>query len=110
MSYAAKHYVRLAGRMYTPGEVIDIPIPEEQRERLLRLNAIVQIAEPDTGQGEAARDAYTEPPASAPDETDIAEDAEEEAPEIDVMDGIIPPAEAAAAAEKKPTTKGRRKA
>ena len=43
MSYAAKHYVKISGRKYTPGEIIDIPIPEEKLKRLLRLKAIAPV-------------------------------------------------------------------
>ncbi len=31
MSYTAKHFVKIAGRMYTPGEIIDNPIPDDKR-------------------------------------------------------------------------------
>ena len=44
MRYAAKHYVSISGRKYTPGEIIDIPIPEEKLKRLLRLKAIERSA------------------------------------------------------------------
>ena len=44
MSYAAKHYVKIFGRKYTPGEMIDIPIPEEKLKRLLRLKAIEHVS------------------------------------------------------------------
>ena len=30
MSYTAKHFVKIAGRMYTPGEIIDNPIPDDK--------------------------------------------------------------------------------
>ena len=47
MSYTAKHYVKIAGRKYTPGEIIDIPIPEEKLKRLLRLKAIAPASSAD---------------------------------------------------------------
>lgn len=40
MSYTAKHFVKIAGRMYTPGEIIDNPIQGDKLQRLLRLNAV----------------------------------------------------------------------
>ena len=43
MSYTAKHFVKIAWRMYTPGEIIDNPIPDDKLQRLLRLNAVEAI-------------------------------------------------------------------
>lgn len=131
MSYAAKHYVKISGRKYTPGEIIDIPIPEEKLKRLLRLKAIAPvpsaIADPadkngeDGDDGEEARDNNRQPenlgndpygnliPAEADEDEEPTEEADEEAPapEIDVMDGIVTASEEA---PKKKTSKGRKKA
>lgn len=41
MRYIAKHYVTISGRMFTPGEVIHIPIPDEKLPRLLKLGAVI---------------------------------------------------------------------
>lgn len=41
MSYTAKHYVNIGGQMYTPGEIIDVAIPESKLPRLLKLGAVV---------------------------------------------------------------------
>lgn len=43
MKYAAAQYLKIAGRSYTPGEIISGDIPEEKRVRLLKLKAIVPI-------------------------------------------------------------------
>lgn len=129
MSYTAKHYVRISGRRFTPGEIIDIPIPEKKLERLLRLNAIERnticsVVEVPDGTDEIADErgagqSDTEDDADSSDSmestaTDESEEAEE-APEIDVMDGIISHADeqSEAESEKKETakksTRGRKK-
>ena len=121
MSYAAKHYVKISGRKYTPGEIIDIPIPEEKLKRLLRLKAIAPvpsaIADPadengeDGDDSEEARDNNRQPEnlGNDPYGNLIPAEADEEAPapEIDVMDGIVTASEEA---PKKKTSKGRKKA
>lgn len=130
MSYTAKHYVRISGRKFTPGEIIDIPIPEEKLERLLRLNAIERntifsIADEvpdDTDESADERgdgQSDTEDEAGSSDRMDIAAteegDEAEEAPEIDVMDGIIshadeqPEAESEKKETAKKSTRGRKK-
>ena len=106
--YIARHYVRVNGKMFTPGEVITEAIPNDKAIRLAALNAIDRIEAapiqnergpaPD-GKQEDDKTEYSAPVASglpAPEEdddendTDDAEDEEEaEAPEIDVTDGIV---------------------
>ena len=129
MSYTAKHYVRISGRKFTPGEIIDIPIPEEKLERLLRLNAIernaicsIVDAPDDTDESADERGAGqsdTEDEAGASERmeyatTDGSEEVEE-APEIDVMDGIVshadeqPEAESEKKETAKKSTRGRKK-
>lgn len=135
MSYAAKHYVKIFGRKYTPGEMIDIPIPEEKLKRLLRLKAIehvsVTAANPtyDNTSGEdgnGVKDVRSNyagqlenlgyDPSGAPvsEDGEPTEEADEEAeaPEIDVMDGIVSAAgePTEEAHPKKTTSKGRKKA
>ena len=138
MSYTAKHYVKIAGRKYTPGEIIDIPIPEEKLKRLLRLKAIVPIpsaaldpaddtaGSDEHGGKEDVRDNYAsqldnlgyDPSGDSNELQDEEEPTEEEAdeeaeaPEIDVMDGIVSAADEPAeeAPPKKTTSKGRKKA
>ena len=127
MSYTAKHYVRISGRKFTPGEIIDIPIPEEKLERLLRLNAIERnsifaiageahdvtdesVDECGAGQRDTADDADSSDRMER-----AATDESEEAPEIDVMDGIIshadeqPEAESDKKETAKKSTRGRKK-
>lgn len=122
MSYAAKHFVKIAGRMYTPGEIIDNPIPDDKLQRLLRLNAVEAIeavgAEPATWKDVPAHeemDARDELPTdTAPDEDDSSEEVE--MPEIDVMDGVVTaeaqkaPAHTSKAVRPKKSSGGRKKA
>lgn len=133
MSYVAKHYVKISGRRFTPGEIIDMPIPEEKLLRLLRLRAIVRqpdaIDDPDDGKGEdEAKDAHQTAKGQSEDSSAIPSDSlqdetpedeekrdeaeEEHAPEIDVMDGIVSAAKEAEKedTQKKTTGKGRKKA
>ena len=138
MSYTAKHYVKIAGRKYTPGEIIDIPIPEEKLKRLLRLKAIAPASSADLdpaddtagGDEDAGKEDVRDNYASQPDNlgydhsgdpkepqdeeepTEEESDEEAEAPEIDVMDGIVSAADEPAeeAPPKKTTSKGRIKA
>ena len=136
MSYTAKHYVNIGGRMYTPGEIIDVAIPESKLPRLLRLGAVAPrpvaiMPEIITGGKDAAggdegkREDNVPDNAPADMDTTTEDDAEEteaeeyeetEAPEIDVMDGIVSAAEEPAeepteeAPPKKTTSKGRKKA
>lgn len=122
MSYTAKHFVKIAGRMYTPGEIIDNPIPDDKLQRLLRLNAVEAIetagAEPVAWQDVPVHkemDAHDELPTdTAPDEDDGGEEVE--MPEIDVMDGVVTaeaqktPAHTSKAARPKKSSGGRKKA
>ena len=131
MSYTAKHYVNIGGQMYTPGEIIDVAIPESKLPRLLRLGAVVPCSvaimpEITTGGEDAADGDNEKPEVNLPDDAPANEDAEDdteetkaeeyeeaEAPEIDVMDGIVstPAAEENEQAEQpRKTSKGRKKA
>ncbi len=116
MIYVAKHYTKIAGRKYTPGEIIDRPIPDDKRERLLRLRAIEGMdvsGENDAGDftksdetkggAKGEHKAQEADVAEAAGEID-AEDEAEEAPEIDAMDGIV------SAESVKKNGRGRRKA
>ncbi len=115
MCYTAKHFVKIAGRMYTPGEIIDNPIPDDKLQRLLRLGAVEQI---DTSGAElsasVSSDAHDESPTDpAPEEAPDAEEDEAEAPEIDVMDGVVAPESQKAPAKTvrpKKSSGGRKKA
>lgn len=133
MPLFAKHYVKISGRKYMPGEKIDIPVPEEKLDRLLRLKAVERKYDIDTnsddkpdienkGDGHNCGES-----AGCDDSSDNSEDAVEEAfedaeaPDIDVMDGIVaePPdidvidaivAEPENGHPKKNSTRGRKKA
>lgn len=120
--YAARHYVRVNGKMFTPGEIITEKIDEDKAARLVRLSAISMMAdeartdmEP-VKRGPAPEDTSVTDTPGMPDgeecsgkpvEADVSEDEEEaEAPEIDVTDGIVADAEEApAAAPRKRTVK-----
>ena len=103
--YIARHHVPFAGRVYTPGEVIEEKMSKDVVQRLLALNAIreeevrvvyvkaeseeIQDTE-DGGETESGEDAEN---------TSTTEESEEEFEEdfadadIDVMDGIVLPSE-----------------
>ena len=123
--YIARHYVRVNGKMFTPGEVITEAIPDSKARRMLAIDAISKTEDahilnergpaPDIKQENDKQD-NASPVASAmpePEEADDAEDEEEadeeaEAPEIDVMDGIVAepePEEAPAANPRKRSSK-----
>lgn len=118
MFYVAKHYTRIAGRKYTPGEIIDGPIPAEKRARLLKIGAIEGMGGPES---EAETESMDMPESDAmaesadmPESEAMAESADmpegeaeaeaEDAPEIDAMDGIV------SAGGTKKSGRGRRKA
>ena len=97
--YKAKHYVRIKGRMYKAGECIPNDLSPESITWLVSAGAIESVVPavfkeaPEPEKHLVVQEPATEHP---------TEDFEEEAPTIDVMDGVIP----------KKTTKraGRRKA
>lgn len=109
--YAAKTYI---GQVAAPGEILPDSIPEETIQWLMEAGAIREIA-PDTPARSAAPD---EPHGGEPEDSDAQDeqgvqqeseepDEDEEAPEIDVMAGIV-----TGSAEEKTTekrTSGRRK-
>lgn len=129
MSYLAKHYVNIAGQMYTPGEIIDREIAQSKLQRLIRLGAVAPCpgaavnakkennapdndpadkpATEETNAEDSAEETEAEEREEAEAEADEYEEAD--APEIDVMDGIVAAAETEEPAPKK-TTKGRKKA
>lgn len=117
MRYTAKHYVNISGRMYAPGDMIDIPIPHDKIDRLLRLEAVAPMIVANVCFTEDEQSLSTEDADTAAGETDEAvvgggeaiEEADEaEAPEIDVMDGII--SDAGEAVEEVPKkNRGRKK-
>lgn len=82
MMYTAKHYVRIAGRMYAPGASIDAALEPAQYARLLRLDAIA----PTDGTCEAGSPLTSDAMNAA--EPEAEEDCEI-SPEIDPTDGIV---------------------
>lgn len=123
MDYLARHFVKIAGRVYTPGEIIDIPIPHEKLSRLLRIGAVTFIAsttgrgdriyEPEAALPEARGsmrpwpDKDTASGEDAPQESGAADGIREEAPEIDAMDGVIAAPPSPAGKAKEPTHRKR---
>ena len=113
MTYIAKHFVKIAGRMYTPGEIIDASAFADGGaiQRMERLGAIVPDAEAaakfaavtlceeaaDAQDLPAGRDVLESADGCAPVEAD-EDDAS--AMEIDAMDGVV---------SEKPRKAGRKK-
>ena len=83
MRYIARHYVRVAGRMYTPGEIFDGP-SGEKAERMIALGAIRSLDGEETRRAEEAREAPEEAESAA------EETAGVRAAEIDGSDAIVP--------------------
>ena len=116
--YIARHYVRVNGKMFTPGEVITEKITEEQESFLMGHDAISkeedaaapQESEHAPNPGQASGEPDNDGAPALPEDNDAADEeteGEEEAPEIDVMDGIVaePEAEDAPAAPRKRSSK-----
>lgn len=114
MVYCAVHYVSVNGKMFTPGEVITEEMTNEKVEWLMSKGALKMIGAPAAFPADkASKDADD----SSKDADDSVKDAdgsgdpppteedEEEAPEIDITDSVIP----ATAEEPKKTIKGGRK-
>ena len=123
MDYLARHFVKIAGRVYTPGEIIDIPIPHEKLSRLLRIGAVTFISSI-AGRGDRIYDPEAALPEvrgsmrpwpdkdtasgeDAPQESGTADGIQEEAPEIDAMDGVIAAPPSPAVKTKEPTHRKR---
>lgn len=94
--YMANHYVRVNGTVYVKGECITEDLPAEKEAWLLRAGAI-RVME-DHRQELPAQEPAPEPEEEAEDVEEAcadpeAEEADEdvEAPEIDVMAGIVTP-------------------
>lgn len=90
MTYIAKHYVKIAGRVYTPGELIPgdavAKLNGERLEWLQGIRAIIACA-PAPAVPEAEDETVE---AAEPEREDAAEDA---MPEIDAADGLVLPAD-----------------
>ena len=88
--YKANHYTRINGVKYRPGEYINGEIPEDKLERLIQRGAVQIVTAPAP---EKIREESEEP---EPAKTEVVytvteqeEEPEEDAPEIDVMAGIV---------------------
>lgn len=88
MDYAARHYIHLSGRIFSPGEVIDQPISQAAIARLLQMDALVILEGSD----------------SPIEEAQTTEESDEAIADIDGLDGILP-----APASGRATRKGRKK-
>lgn len=92
MTYIAKHYVKIAGRVYTPGELIPgdavAKLNGERLEWLVGIRAIIACAPAPMPAVPEAEDEMAE--AAEPEQQDAAEDA---MPEIDAADGLVMPAD-----------------
>ncbi|MBQ8708778.1 MAG: hypothetical protein IJ523_11880 [Succinivibrionaceae bacterium] len=97
--YLANHYVRINGKMLKRGEKIPEGLPQGKIEWLLSAGAIKEIAPASLGEPEevpedtedATEDAAQQAEGEEPGTEDAAEEADDEAeaPEIDVMSGIV---------------------
>jgi nucleotide-binding universal stress UspA family protein len=100
--YLANHYVRINGKMLKRGEKIPEGLPQGKIEWLLSAGAIKEIAPASLGEPEEvpedtedatedAEDAAQQAEGEEPGTEDAAEEADDEAeaPEIDVMSGIV---------------------
>lgn len=92
MTYIAKHYVKIAGRVYTPGELIPgdavAKLNSERLEWLQGIRAIIACVPVPAPAVPEAEDETVE--AAEPEREDAAEDA---MPEIDAADGLVLPAD-----------------
>lgn len=100
--YLANHYVRINGKMLKRGEKIPEGLPQGKIEWLLSAGAIKEIVPASLGEPEEvpedtedatedAEDAAQQAEGEEPGTEDAAEEADDEAeaPEIDVMSGIV---------------------
>lgn len=105
--YVANYYI---GRDYTPGEIVTDTLPAEMLERLLEAGAIREVAPapitvPITARTDIPPVAEEDAPEADEEEEEAFEEAE--APEIDVMDGLVSPA--AETPKRKTAAKGGRR-
>lgn len=103
---------RYIGNRFVPGEILPDDLPKDMLDWLIRSGAAIHKAE------EAAPEPAPEAeipaptgPAEAPAEDEPGDEElyeDEEAPEIDIMDGLIAPAEPAEPEKEPPRKRGRR--
>lgn len=88
--YIATHYVRVNGKMFTRGEEITEELSEDKIEWLTRAGAIKEVAPAISAKEPAKEPEAEEEPQQDAQEIETEEaDEEAEAPEIDVMAGIV---------------------
>lgn len=80
MEYLAKHYVPIAGRMVTPGEIFSDKLPKAMEEWLLEAGAIERLKQ--------IEETVDETPVEESEPEQI-EEAYDTAPTIDVSEGIV---------------------
>ena len=96
MQYIAKHFVRVNGNMYIPGEVLDTDdfVSEQSLTRLLRIGAVEPFGNSDTLKdtpiSEPVEDATASAESTGSDEEEITEaDGGCAEIEIDAMEGVV---------------------
>lgn len=95
MEYTARHYVRLNGRMVSPGEIVTVQETDERVARLLRMGALEQESDFQMElqrlreQEEEQIDRIDDPDTLDDDPDGQEEATTQDAPEIDAMDGIV---------------------
>lgn len=116
--YIATKYI---GKKYTPGEILPDNLPADEVKWLLEAGAIRKtapdpeapvMADAPVDNGQAAQAPDPEPDEQEAEVSEAEIDEEAEAPEIDVMDGIVSSAKKSQPKEtaRKTTSKGRKKA
>ncbi|MGN0996548.1 MAG: hypothetical protein ACI4PG_06545 [Candidatus Ventricola sp.] len=91
MEYTARHYIRLNGRMVTPGEIVTMEETDGKTARLLRMGALEPVKSIWRGVRDTPDEEPDDPDRDTTDEQDAPDEdaADEGAPEIDAMDGIV---------------------
>lgn len=89
MTYTAVHYVKVAGRSYTPGEIFTANMTAAEEERMLRLGAIIS-----NGPAYASKhdpETHDEPEDEQGNQQDdpVTDDAEQIPAIIDAMDAVV---------------------
>lgn len=88
MTYIAKHYVKIAGRVYTPGELVSgdvvAKLNSERLEWLQGIRAIIACAPVPAPVIPASEDETAEA---------VEPEQEDAMPEIDAADGLVLPAD-----------------
>lgn len=99
MLLIAKHYLKLGGQLYTPGEIITQAVDDDVKARLMMRGALVERDDtPEEPENAAPVEAQAaqEPAAATAEDTAAPDDGtgeatEAEPPVIDAMEGVIKP-------------------